>query len=444
MDNLITIGTYVITLGLALLIVYLYLRRTSKKSNETIQKIEKAKEFGLYEPVTLHPVIDDGMCIGSAACIEACPEKDILGIVSGKAKTINASRCVGHGACFNACPVQAISLCIGTEKRGVDLPHLSQEFETNVPMMFIAGELGGMGLIKNAVEQGKQTIDAIAAKINRNLNADYDVAIIGAGPAGISTTLSAVKNKLSYITFEQDSLGGTVYHFPRTKLVMTSPMELPLYGKIKLKETSKAELLSLWQDILVKNQITINEFEKVLNIQKEKGVFTITTSKGTYTVRSVVVAIGRRGTPRKLGVPGEEKEKVYYRLIEPELIQNQKILVVGGGDSAIEAALLLHDEGNTVTLSYRGDAFTRLKSKNLDRITAARDSGNIKVVLNSQVIEIKDTVVSLTEGESPATEIPNDLVYVLIGGELPNQFLNQVGISISKKFGQVLLSHRKN
>jgi len=142
--------------GIVFLVMFIYLKKTNKRSKKTEEKIVKAKEYGFHEPVSLHPVINAESCIGSGACIEACPEKDILGWVSGKSKTINTSRCVGHGACFHACPVLAITLCIGTEKRGVELPHISQQFETNIPMLFIAGELGGMGLIKNAVEQGKQ------------------------------------------------------------------------------------------------------------------------------------------------------------------------------------------------------------------------------------------------------------------------------------------------
>ena len=204
----------------------------SKDANQesTKEKIKKAKEDGLFEPVSLHPVINDN-CIKTGACIAACPEHDILGIVNGRATTINASQCIGHGACFHACPTQAITLCIGTEKRGVDLPHVNQNFETNVPGIFIAGELGGMGLIKNAVEQGKQAAENIAKSINRNHGADYDLVIVGAGPAGISASLTAKKLQLKSIVLEQDTLGGTVFTFPRSKIVMTSPMDLPLYGK---------------------------------------------------------------------------------------------------------------------------------------------------------------------------------------------------------------------
>lgn len=424
-----------------ILSLFFYLRRYKKLTHQTNLKIDKAKNSGLFEPVSLHPVVNHDICIGSGACIEACPEKDILGLVHGKAVTINASRCVGHGACFHACPVQAITLCIGTEKRGVELPHVSSEFETNIPNIFIAGELGGMGLIKNAIEQGKQAVDFLSKKIKRNI-AQFDVAIIGAGPSGISATLSAVKNNLKYITFEQDTIGGTVYSFPRAKVVMTSPLVLPIYGKVNFKETSKDELLNLWNKILSDNNIQINENEKVVAVEKKDKIFLITTTKGNYTSEAIVICIGRRGSPRKLGVKGEDKPKVYYKLLDPELIHNQNILVVGGGDSAIESALLLAEENNDVTISYRSESFSRLKEKNLQRINEAVDKNQIKVILNSTVYEIKDDSVILALTNSKETiEIQNDLVYVFAGGELPTEFLKKMGIVITKKFGDAILKH---
>jgi putative YpdA family bacillithiol system oxidoreductase len=423
-------------------IVGIYLWRNSKRSSVTKAKIEKAKEFGFFEPVSLHPVVNLELCIGSGACITACPEKDILGIINGQAFPINASRCVGHGACFNACPVHAISLLIGTEKRGVDLPHVSPEFETNVPGIFIAGELGGMGLIKNAVEQGRQAVEVISKRIKRTSNADYDLMIIGAGPAGISASLSAKKNNLKFITLEQDSLGGTVFNFPRAKLIMTSTMELPLYGKIKLNETSKTALMALWTDVLQRNNIKINDQEKVEKITKKDDVFEVISSKNNYKVNYVLLAIGRRGSPRKLGVPGESKEKVYYRLLEPELIHNQKILVVGGGDSAIESALLLKDEENEVTISYRSESFSRIKPKNQERIEEAITNKTMNVIFNSTVLEILDDEVILSMINSDQKiEISNDFVYIFAGGELPANFLEKIGIEVSRKYGEILLKH---
>ncbi|MDP2722585.1 MAG: NAD(P)-binding domain-containing protein [Bacteroidales bacterium] len=434
---------YAIVIIFCLAVVIFYLRRQKKNSNIVEEKIAQAKIDGLYEPVSLHPVVDIGSCIQSGACIQACPEKDILGIRNGKATTINASHCIGHGACFHACPTQAISLFIGTEKRGVDLPHVSQEFETNIPGIFIAGELGGMGLIKNAVEQGKQAVENIlkAVKSSRQ-SADWDLVVVGAGPAGISATLTAKKHGLKCLTLEQDTLGGTVFTFPRSKIVMTAPMDLPLHGKVKLFETSKPELLKLWQTVLEKNDILIKENSKIDSIEQENGRFKVGTINGEqYTTKTVLLAIGRRGTPRKLNVPGEEMEKVAYRLLEPEDIIGKNILVVGGGDSAVESAMLLADN-NKVILSYRGENFQRIKPKNGERVKEAVEKGLLDLRFNTNLTSITKEEIALRYGKDGDTVMEkNDLTYIFAGGELPTQFLEKVGIRITKKFGEAILKH---
>ncbi len=432
--------------GLLLVVVLLiYIRKLRKDSKVVEEKIRIAKEEGLFEPVSLHPVVDPNSCIQSGACIKACPEHDILGIRNGKATVINASRCIGHGACFHACPTQAISLHIGTEKRGVDLPHVNPFFETNVRGIYIAGELGGMGLIKNSVEQGKQAVENFASTILKSTDNEYDLIIIGAGPAGISATLQAKKLGLKSLTLEQDTLGGTVFTFPRAKIIMTSAMDLPLHGKVKLTETSKTELLDLWNSVIDKHGIIIQENSKVEKIEKSAKGFTVFTTGGKkYTASGVLLAIGRRGSPRKLGIQGENLEKVAYRLLEPELIENKKIMVVGGGDSAIEAALLLMDR-NEVTLSYRGDSFSRLKLKNNEKLQNAISSHKLKALLQSNLVEIYDNSVNLKfEGKEEIQQLENDLVYIFAGGELPVEFLKNAGIEITRKFGEAILKHSKN
>ncbi len=435
-ENVITYGTIAL---ITAIVLFFYLKKQKKISHITKKKIKRARELGFHEPVSLHPVINYDICIGSGACVTACPEHDVLGMVNGRARTINASRCVGHGACFHACPLQAITLVIGTEKRGVELPHVSPEYETNVPGIFIAGELGGMGLIKNSVEQGKQAIQNISKKLKSRGDAQYDVAIIGAGPAGIAATLQCVKLNLKYLTLEQDTIGGTVYSFPRKKIVMTSPMELPMYGKVKFTETSKDELIGLWKSLLDKYNISINESEKVDDIHSNGNIFRIITNKNEYTAKTVLLAIGRRGTPRKLGVKGENKPKVFYRLLDPEIIENEDILVVGGGDSAVESAMLLAEQ-NRVAISYRNNAFKRVKPNNFERINDHIKKGKIKVYFNSNVKEIKDDSVILAS-DNDEFEIKNSLVYVFIGGLLPTSFLEQIGIKITKKFGEAVLKH---
>lgn len=431
--------TYSLVAIFIVAILFIYIRKQKRESKHFEAKIEKAKEHGTHEPMTLHPVIDINSCIKSGACVTACPEKDILGIVNGRATVINASHCIGHGACVNACPVQAISLVIGTEKRGVEIPDIDENFESNVEGVYIAGEMGGMGLIKNAIEQGKQAVHNISRKIEKEHSAQYDLLVVGAGPAGIAATLEARRNNLKSITLEQDTLGGTISSFPRAKVVMTSPVDIPLHGKVKLFETNKQQLLSLWNEILSKNNISIVENSKVESITKQANSFEVITKNGElYTAHKVLLTIGRRGTPRKLNVEGEHLEKVAYRLIEPELIQNSDVLVVGGGDSAIESAMLLADE-NRVTLSYRGEAFQRIKPKNNEKIRQYQERGTINVYFNSNVTKIIQDKIVLKLADGSEIELENDLVYIFAGGELPTQFLEKIGIKSSMKYGETIL-----
>lgn len=435
------IVTYGIVAALCIGVVWYYINLQSRKSKLTQQKIDEAKEMGLFEPISLHPEVDVNSCIKSGACIAACPEKDILGIVNGKATTVNASQCIGHGACYHACPVEAITLVIGTEKRGVDLPHVNQNFETNVPGIYIAGELGGMGLIKNAVEQGKQTVENIFKSKKYGKPEVLDVLIVGAGPAGIAAALNCRKLGLTFEIVDQETLGGTVFTFPRDKVIMTSPMHLPLQGKIKLYETSKVELLQIWNDVLDKHEIKIHEKHKVDSILLDNDHFLVETYKGTvFKASNVVLAIGRRGTPRKLNVPGENLPKVSYRLLEPERIEGKDILVVGGGDSAIESALLLADQ-NQVSLSYRRDKFQRLKPKNREKILNAIETGKINIYYESKVKEIQPDEVELSLHGDKIKTLKNQQVYIFAGGELPTSFLEKTGIKITKRFGYTVMKH---
>ena len=436
-EKILIYGSVFVLFGL---IVLFYLSGLRSQSKKVEAKIKQAHLDGVYEPVTLHPVINPNKCIKSGACIAACPEKDIIGIMNGRATTINASRCIGHGACFHACPTEAISLHIGTEKRGVDLPHVNQYFESNRPGIYIAGELGGMGLIKNSVEQGHQAVENLSKEMPKKHSAEFDLAIIGAGPAGISASLTAKKLGLKAVTLEQDTLGGTVFTFPRSKIVMTSAMHLPLYGKLKLYETSKQQLLDIWNEALSKNEIKIREQFKIEKITAENGHFILTLAAGEpLSACKVLIAIGRRGSPRKLGIPGEMSQKVAYRLLEPEDLKGKKICVVGGGDSAIESALLLCDQ-NEVILSYRKEVFQRLKVKNQERIHQAIEQEKIKMIFNSNLKSIDEKTITI-DIDGQQQELENDLVYIFAGGELPTKFLENAGIQITKKFGEAILKH---
>jgi thioredoxin reductase (NADPH) len=411
-----------------------YLGRRRRSERESSARLRQAVEEGLNEPASLHPVIDPSRCLNSKACVAACPE-DAIGIIDGKAQLVNAAACIGHGACKDACPHDAIQLVFGTSKRGMDIPLVKPNFETNVPGVFIAGELGGMGLIRKAVEQGRQAMDSIARQLKGN-TLPVDVVIVGAGPAGISASLAAKEKKLRAVTVEQeDSFGGTVYHYPRNKVVMTAPVQLPIIGKMKFGEVSKEKLMAFWTGIVKRTGLTINFLERMETVKREGAGFVVTTSKQQYRTRAILLAIGRRGTPRKLGVKGETLPKVVYRLVDPEQYRGKHVLVVGGGDSALEAALACADEPRcTVTLSYRSEAFSRVKPANRTRIQRAETARKVKVLLSSNVLEIGENDVVLEHGGKKAT-LRNDAVIVCAGGILPTPFLKDIGVQVETKYG---------
>jgi len=412
-----------------------YLKQEKKKAIQVKEAAEKGK-LRSDGPQSQHPQINNNYCIGCATCTMVCPEGDVLGMIGGKAMIINGYKCIGHSICADACPVGAITMVMASPSMGADMPTLSAEHETTVPNLFIVGELGGLALIKNAVNQGRDCADTIAKRIpsikKPGCGPDVlDLLIVGAGPAGISASLRAIEKKLNYLTVDSGEIGGTVSKYPRQKLVLTSPVELPLYGKFKKTELSKEDLLKMWQDILKKADFKFSQGEKVEDIKKgEDGIFTITTIKAQHRAHSVILALGKGGIPRKLGVKGEELPKVMYRLIEADHYVNKKILVVGGGDSAIEAAMgLANQAGNKVTLSYRKEAFTRIKDRNEKRVQECIQKGKLTVIFNSMPVEFKETSV-IIEVNGQNQEIPNDFVWVFAGGEPPTAFLKKVGVRI--------------
>jgi len=415
----------------------IYIWRQRRTQRRHILALQDTISAGMTEPASLHPLINDSKCLGCGACVKACPETshhDVLGLINGKAVLIGPTECIGHGACKTACPFDAITLVFGTERRGLDIPVLKPNFESNVPGIFVAGELGGMGLIKNALTQGRQALEAIAKTAVKRAGV-LDVLIVGAGPAGLAASLAAKKMGLSYQTVEQDSLGGAVFQYPRGKLVMTAPVDLPIVGKVQFRNTTKEVLLKFWIQACNGNGLKILYKERVESMERKDGVFHIRTSTQQYVAAAVLLAIGRRGTPRKLGVPGEELPKVVYRLIDPEQYRGQQVMVVGGGDSALEAAASIAELGDTeVCLSYRGEAFQRAKQRNRQRVEAARAKGQLKVLLNSQVRAIRPDAVLLNQSGKDM-QLANDAVIVSAGGILPNDFLKSIGIEVETKWG---------
>ena len=413
----------------------LYQRRLKKRESQARESAEKGKLYS-HGPRAQHPHIDTTYCIGCAICTHVCPEGDVLAMIGGKAAIVNGYKCVGHSLCAEACPVGAITMVMANASMGADMPALTSEYETTIPNLFIVGELGGLALIKNAVNQGRDCVDTIARRVATRGGAKsspgvHDVLVIGAGPAGISASLRAIENKLNYVTVEQDTVGGTVSKYPRQKLVMTSPVQFPMHGKFKKMELSKEELLSFWSELLQRADFKVRAGEKVEDIRRgDDSVFTVVTSKGQYRSQAVVLALGRSGTPRKLGVKGEDLPKVMYRLIEADHYINKRILVVGGGDSAVEAAMGLAEQtGNKVTLCYRQDRFSRIKERNAQRMEECLRKRKLTVLFNSAPVEFKEKSV-LLDVNGKVQEIPNDFVWIFAGGTPPNAFLQKIGVGL--------------
>ena len=426
---------YILMLAGTARLVGLSIARKRMRERKTAGWLRESRAAGLTEPPSLHPIIDPVMCIGCGGCVEACPEKSVLGLVDGIAVLVEPTSCIGHGACKTACPSDAIRLVFGSSSRGVDLPVVGPDFQTDLAGVYIAGELGGMGLIRNAVEQGRQAVDEIRRLDGIGTGHDLDLVIVGAGPAGLSASLAAHEHGLRFVTLDQDTLGGTIAHYPRGKIVMTKPATLPVVGKIPFRETTKESLMEFWTSVVERVDLPLHLGRRVDDIIADGDRWVVAAGDERHRTRAVLLAIGRRGTPRKLGVPGEDLPKVVYRLDDPAGYRGKHVLVVGGGDSAIEAAVVLSEEpGTDVTLSYRAAAFSRARAKNRDRLQARIDAKRVRVLLGSTVDEIAYERVRIRVGEA-TQDLRNDAVIVCAGGILPTGFLKSIGIEVRTHHG---------
>jgi thioredoxin reductase/Pyruvate/2-oxoacid:ferredoxin oxidoreductase delta subunit len=409
-------------------------RRWARQRRDAAAWEEKRRK-GQHLARSLHPVIDPDVCIGSLSCLKACPEGDILGVVDGAARLVHADHCIGHGRCAAECPVNAIRLVFGSAERGVDLPEVSEVFESSRPGVHIVGELGGMGLIKNAIGQGLQVAEYLGTILPRS---GPGVLVVGAGPAGIGTALGLRARGIPFRIVEQGSIGGSVSHYPRRKVAMTEQVELPGWGRFGKPAISKEELLHTWQRVLERTGITVEQGVKVTGIEGADGRFAVETAGGRLAASKVVLAIGRRGTPRRLGVPGEELEKVVYGLTDPEQYDGQRVLVVGGGDAALEAAIQLAEESTAqVSLSYRGAELARCREANRQRFTNLVAARKLQALLSSEVTEVRPKQVLLTVNGAQSS-LPNDYVIVNVGGELPTEFLSKAGVGMRRYHGEAI------
>lgn len=422
------------TLALVAAVAVRLERRRRVRARRLVAEVEGSGGEG--DAPSIHPRIDPSTCIGCGSCVEACPEGDPLVVTDGRARLLHASRCVGHGRCEQVCPTGALTLVFGTSERGVTVPLLDENLQTSVPGIHAAGELSGFGLIRTAVSQGVRAAERLAVSMKRaGAGGGTDIAIVGAGPAGLAAALACRERGVSHVVLDQEGLGGSILHYPRRKLVLTAPVRLPVVGPMNFREVDKESLLEFWDDAVRRAGIEIRAPRRVISIERGEGGFRIRTSDGDVRARAVVLAVGRRGTPRRLGVPGEDGANVAYRLLEPEPFAGRRVLVVGGGNSAIEAALALQEAGARTRLAHRGDSFTRLADANRRRLDRAVAGGAIELHLRTRVRAIEPRAVTI-DLDGKAVRFENDDVFIFAGGELPTAFLERIGVATTTYFGE--------
>lgn len=413
-------------------------RRDLVAMSHSLEERKTAKARGSDKARLQFPHVDLSRCIGCGLCVTACPEEGVLEIIHGQALVVHGARCVGHGRCADACPVGGIALTLGDMAERKDIPALTDSLESATqPGLFLAGEVTGYALVRTAISHGSAVAEEVAARARRAgpLPAGaHDLVVVGAGPAGLACALQARLAQLNFVVLEQDTIGGTVAKYPRRKLVMTQPVDLPGYGRLDRESYSKEELIEVWQHVVEMLELPILTGEVFAIVERDAdGLFTVRTNRGEFRARNVCLALGRRGTPNKLNVPGEERSKVAYSLLDAQSFRDRHVLVVGGGDSAVEAALGLAEQpGNRVTISYRREAFFRLKARNESRLRDALESGRMTALLSSEVLEIGEQHVDLVTrngANEQAVRIENDDVLVLAGGMPPYQLLEKSGIS---------------
>jgi thioredoxin reductase/Pyruvate/2-oxoacid:ferredoxin oxidoreductase delta subunit len=429
-----------LAVGLSMTLAVLLLRRLEVRNIESrLEERSKARQTGSHHARLLYPHVDLSRCIGCGTCVAACPEEGVLELIHGQALVVHGARCVGHGRCAAECPVGGIALTLGDLEGRKDIPVVGpgNESETK-PGLFLAGEITGFALVRTALEHGREVAAEVARRVNNSIGPQgggLDLCIVGAGPAGIACALEAKKQGLRFVMLEQDSLGGSVSKYPRRKLVMTHPIDLPLSGSLDKDSYSKEELIEKWESIVAEQNLPLEIGHRFTELETTAdGSFEVKTSGGSFHANHVCLAFGRRGTPRKLGVHGEDLSKVHYSLIDAHSFQNRHLLVVGGGDSAIEAAMGLAEQpGNTVTLSYRKHAFFRIKARNEARLQGCLAEGSLEVVFNSQVESIADQEVLLQVSREDSNvqriALRNDEVFIMVGGIPPFPLLEQAGFS---------------
>ncbi len=315
-------------------------------------------------------------------------------------------------------------------------PSFNKNFQSNVPGLYVIGDIAGAPVIKLSMEHGHSIIEHIATLSDSKAEEEdiYDILIAGSGASGLNAALQAKERDLSCIILEKEKIASTIENFPEGKWVYAEPDKIPPKGKLWLDGAKKEDLLKRWHQIIKDNGLDVRLDHGVESIVKDEKNFSIKTENvSIFNACRVILAIGQRGNPRKLGVSGEDREEVYHRLYSPRHHHNENVIVVGGGNSAVEAALVL-SERNRVVLTYRKDTFTRIFKDNKRKLDKAVQAGKIKVALSSEVMEFGDgsakLQISNKEGNKTTEKIPYQHAFVLIGAELPVKFLKKQGIQL--------------
>jgi len=442
---------WAILIGIVLVLGFLTAVAFSRRAElgrmeRSVHERDEARRLGNPAALLQLPEIDLSRCMGCATCVAVCPETGVLELVHGQAAVVNGAGCMGVAACERECPVGAIEVKIVGAAERRDLPVLDEGLEAvGSSGLFLAGEVTALARIRVAIEHGTAVAREVARRVRAGERAEeeFDLVVVGAGPAGFACALEAQRQGLRFAVLDQaHDWGGTVANYPRRKLVLTEPVELPQGGRLDRRSYTKEELIELWLGIAREAGLELLGGRRFESLERlPHGGYELRCGDELFPARHVCLALGRRGSPRRLGVPGEELPKVAHSLVDAGSFQDRRLLVVGGGDSALEAACALASQpGNHVTLCHRRARFDRARAGNRERLERAVRRGDVELLLDCEVSAIRAEQVVLVQSsaEGPrALELANDEVFVMAGGLSPQPLLEAAGVSFDPELRAV-------